>query len=132
MMGGALGTFLNYYAFPLFGLSMLALGVWCTWTLWRSAVLPSLGTRVAALILGMVCGWFLANLDLARDAAHVTIGFPMPVMILVKGSGRWLEVAGTASIPCLVLDLAIGVGMVNALLRLFWKPRPRVRKVSRG
>ena len=131
-MGGSLATFLNFYVFPMVGLCLLALGAWSTWELWarggaaRSAG-PSLAARVAALILGWVGGWWLANLPHALDSRRVILGFPMPVMTLTKASGRWLELGSTASIPCLLLDLAIGIGMVNAALRLVWKFRPRPR-----
>ena len=125
-MGGALGTFLDYYLYPLFGLTLLALGAWCTWAVWRPRG-PSPAARVAALILGGLGGWFLVNLAHAQGARQVTIGFPMPVLTLVKGAGHWMEMAGAASIPCLLLDLAIGVGLVHALLYVAWARRSRRR-----
>ena len=132
-MGEALVTFLNFYVFPMLGLCLLAAGAWCTWELWagdRKPGPPSLAARVAVLILGGVLGWCLANLAHARDAQHIILGFPMPVMTLTRVSGRWLELGGTASIPCLLLDVVIGIGMANAALRLAWqhrRPRPRRR-----
>jgi hypothetical protein len=135
-MGVALGTFLNDYVFPLVGLGLLTAGVWCSWELWRPwtrnrASMPPLAARVAALILGGVCGWMLANLTHPLDPQHVTLGWPMPVMTLTRDSGRWLEL-GAASVPCVLLDLAIGAGMVNALLRFCWKLRPRRRPRKRA
>lgn len=130
-VSGALATFLNYYGFPLLGLGLLGLGAWSSWELWQGRPGPALAPRVAALILGAVWGWILANLPHAQDALHVTLGWPMPVMTLTKASGRWLELGARASIPCMLLNLAIGMGMVNTLLRLLWKlrerPRPRPR-----
>lgn len=120
-MGGA---FLDDYLYPLFGLMLLALGAWSTWAVWRPGG-PSLAARVAALILGGVAGWCLANLAHAEGVQEVTIGFPMPVLTLVKGSGHWLELAGSPSLPCLLLDLAVGVGLLNALLHVFHERRSR-------
>jgi hypothetical protein len=125
-MAGGVGAFLNFYVFPLVGCSLLVLGAWASWALWRpwSGIrfpLPGLAIRVGGLILGGFWGWFLTNLEYARDAVHVTIGFPMPVMTLARSSGRWVELGAVASTPCMVLDLAIGVGLVNAALLLIWK-----------
>jgi hypothetical protein len=94
--------------------------------------MPSLATRVAALILGGVCGWFLTNLPHPQDPLHVSLGWPVPVMTLSRDMGRWLDLGARASIPCLVLDMAIGLGMVNAILLLFWKLRPRRRPRPRA
>jgi hypothetical protein len=135
-MGGALGTVLDYYLFPLLGLLLLALGAWSSWELWRPWAspgrVPSLATRVSALILGGVWGWFLTNLPHPQDTLHVTLGWPMPVMTLSRDMGRWLDLGARASIPCLLLDMAIGLGMVNAVLLLLWKLRPRRRPRPRA
>jgi hypothetical protein len=136
-MGGVFGTLLNDYVIPMLGLFLLVLGAWFTWKLWLAPSAdrpeaPPLTIRMAAIILGAVWGWILTSLPHPQDALHVTLGWPMPVMTLTKASGRWLELDATASIPCLVLDLAIGIGMVNALLGLLWKLRPRRRPRGRA
>jgi len=135
-MGGALGTVLDFYLFPLLGLLLLAVGAWSTWELWRPwnspGTVPSPATRVAALILGGVWGWFLTSLPHPQDPLRVTLGWPMPVMTLSRDPGRWLDLGARASIPCLVLDLAVGLGMVNAILLLLWKLRPRRRPRPRA
>lgn len=125
-MGGGIGALLNFYVFPLLGCSLLALGAWASWAIWRpraDARAPSLAVRVGGVILGCVWGWFMTNLQYARDAAHVTVGFPMPVMTLVRSPQHWIEWDAAASIPCVLLNLAIGIGLVNALLRALWKGR---------
>lgn len=129
-MGGALGTFLNLYVFPMLGLGLLTVGSWFSWKLWTGrrdggAGGPSLAARVAALILGGVWGWCLVNLPHALDDHQVILGFPMPVMTLAKVSGPWLELGGAASKLCLLLDLVIGLAMVNTALHLAWKLRPQ-------
>jgi hypothetical protein len=135
-MAGGLGDFLDFYVYPLAGLGFMLLGLWFTWGLWKPGrgtrnQVPGLAPRLAAVILGCVWGWILANLPYSPDPSHVILGFPMPVMALAKVSGKWLELGTTASIPCLFLDLAIGIGMVHALLHFLWKwqrrrrPRPR-------
>ncbi|MDR3672992.1 MAG: hypothetical protein P4L36_19260 [Holophaga sp.] len=129
-MSEALGVFLDDYGFPLLGLGLLAQGAWSSWGLWKARPddgSPALTLRIAALVLGAVWGWILTNLPHAHDAAHVTLGWPMPVMTLTKASGRWLELGARASLPCILLNLAIGVGMVNTLLGQAWKLRPRPR-----
>jgi hypothetical protein len=136
-MGGALGAFLNDYVFPLLGLCLMALGAWSSWEIWRprtasEAEAPPLGSRVAAIILGGVWGWLLCNLPHPQDTAHIAIGFPMPVMTLAKGSGRWLELDSRASMPCALLNLAIGIGMVDTVLHLLWKFRPKRRPRRRA
>ena len=135
-MGGALGIFLNFYLFPMLGLGLLGLGSWSTWKLWTGrgggAAGPSLAARVAALILGAVWGWCLVNLTHPLDGQRAILGFPMPVMTLSAASGRWLELGGAASLPCLLLDLAIGLGMVHTALHLAWKLRPRRRPRRRA
>ena len=129
-MGGALGI-LNYYLFPMLGLGLLALGAWCTWGLWRPQG-PPVAARAAALVLGLVLGWILANLPHPEDALHMLLGWPLPVMTLVRASGLWLVMDARPSIPCLLLDLVVGIGSANALLRLFWRLRPRRRVGGRG
>ena len=137
-MDGGFGDFLDFYVYPMAGLGFLLLGLWFTWTLWKPGSgtrreVPGLAPRLAAVVLGCVWGWILANLPYSPDPRHVILGFPMPVMTLAKVSGKWLELGTMASIPCLFLDLAIGIGMVHALLHFLWKwqrrRRPRPREV---
>jgi hypothetical protein len=127
---------LNDYLFPLVGLSLLTLGAWSSWELWRpwadrGSPVPPLAVRVAALILGGVWGWVLTNLTHPLDPLHVTLGWPMPVMTLTRESGRWLEL-GATSIPCILLNLVIGIAMIQALLHLAWKLRPKRRPRRRA
>jgi hypothetical protein len=135
-MGGGVGAFLNCYVFPLMGCSLLALGAWSSWEIWKPWTgrfpVPSLAVRVGGAILGSVWGWFLTNLQYARDAFHVTVGFPMPLVTLARSSGRWVELGAAASVPCMLLNLAIGIGLTNTLLRLVWKRRAlRLRRRTR-
>jgi len=135
-MGGALGTVLDYYLFPLLGLCLLALGARCSWELWKPWAgreeTPSLAARAAALILGGVWGWALAGLPHPQDSLRVTLGWPLPVMTLSRDLGQGLDLGARASLLCLLLDLAIGLGMVNAILLLIWKLRPRRRPRPRS
>jgi len=120
-MAGGIGVLMNDYGWPLSGLGLLALGGWHAWRVWtatgtgRTEAFP-LGVRITAVLLGVAAGWFLANLEYAPDPQHVTIGFPMPIVTLARHSGGWLEPGPAGSLPCLVLDLAVGVGLGHGLL----------------
>lgn len=135
-MADGVGVFLNFYVFPLVGCTLLALGAWFTWAIWRELPArrraPSLPVRVGVLALGLAWGWILTDLAYARDAAHVTVGFPMPVLILARDTGSWAELRAVASIPCMVLDLVIGIGLANGVLLLVWKRRALRRKRRRA
>jgi len=120
---------MNDYGYPLAGIGLLGLGAWSSWKVWRpdQPPAPALAARIAALILGLVWGWFLTNLEYAPDPLHVTVGFPMPVVTLVRHPGQWMEPGSSASVPCLALDLVIGVGLANGVLWL-WRARGRRRR----
>jgi hypothetical protein len=127
-MSGAAGDLLHSYVCPLTGLALLAVGAWSSWAIWWSGIagsmtLPPLTLRVACFLLGGLWGWFLTNVQYPMDPAHVSVGFPMPVTILARSSGPWLVIESAASLPCLLLNLVIGVGLANALLHLVWRLR---------
>jgi hypothetical protein len=136
-MAGGLGDFLDTYLFPLAGLGALALGIWSSWLLWRPEAgdgpePPSLAARVAAIILGGVAGWCLSILTYPRDAQSVTMGFPWPVMTLLRVPGDWQALDASASIPCLLLDLCFGVGLGNMVLHLAWHWQNKRRPPDRA
>ena len=127
-MGGEVGIILNDYGCPLAGIGLLGLGAWSSWQVWRPARIgaPSLTARLAAPVLGLVGGWFLANLEYAPDPLHLTVGFPMPVVTLVRHPGQWMEPGSSASATCLALNLIIGAGLANGVL---WLGRGLGRRV---
>jgi hypothetical protein len=128
-MSGSLDFFLNCYVYPLAGLSLLVVGGWSSWAVWRpeggSGTGPSLAVRLSTLLLGMLWGWYLTNLEHSLDPSRVIVGFPMPVMTLSRSSGKWLELGSVPSLPCMLLNVAIGVGLANAALHQYFRRRSR-------
>ena len=121
-MGAMTGDLLHSYLCPLAGLSLLGVGTWSSWVVWKPGLRPpALASRVASLLLGCLWGWILTQVAYPVDPAHVAIGFPMPVAVLARGPGRSLVMDSTLSLPCLGLNLAIGIGLANAGLHLIWK-----------
>ena len=134
-MGAMAGDLLHSYVCPLTGLVLLALGTWSSWEVWRPGMrgaseLPPLAYRIASFILGALWGWLLTNVVYPMDPAHVALGFPMPVTVLGRGSGPSLVMDSAISLPCLFLNLVIGIGLANALLRLVWKRKALRRSRS--
>jgi len=122
-MAGTWGGFLGSYVFPLLGLGLLALGSWFVWLVWagvRPSLRPPMAVRLAAIILGVMGGWVLDMVALPLDATHAAIGFPMPVLFLVKESGGGQDLGSGVSFVCAFLNLAIGVALAHAGLHALW------------
>jgi hypothetical protein len=122
-MVGVIGGFLVSYVFPLAGLALLLLGAWSAWQAWSPGAWPdktrpTVSVRVSTLILGEMAGWLLNVIALPRDAQHIILGFPMPVMTLVRDGG--LAPGTSASPSCALLNLVIGIGLAHAALCALW------------
>jgi hypothetical protein len=132
-----MGVFLNSYVLPMAGLSLMVYGAWSVWAVWSAAGparLP-LPARVVTVIVGCMGGWLMNSMAIPQDPLHVALGFPMPVLVLEKDAGASLSLGAMGSLPCALMNLAIGIGLAHAALRALWprlvrlwpKPRPNVR-----